>query len=316
MAGKRSRRAPQVRIQKRSPGEGGERPGPASRADRRQAARARPRQTRSSWIAIVGIIAGIAAVVAIFFIIRWTSTPPAPPSGHANAQELVASLASIPPSNLDRVGRGSVQASFRAVNGPALTGPTAKPEVFYLGGEYCPYCAAERWPLIIALSRFGTLTGVEVTTSAANDVYPNTPTFTFRHATYQSQYIDFVAVEEFGNQPVSGSGYNRLQTPTPEQAALVQKYDAPPYTSNSGSIPFIDFGNRRTISGASYQPDVINGMSWQQVVNALQDPNTSQARAILGTANLMTVAICEMTGDQPASVCADPAIKSLEQAGG
>ena len=45
---------------------------------------------------------------------------------------------------------------------PPLTARTGKkkPELLYIGAEYCPYCAASRWPLIIALSRFGTFKGL------------------------------------------------------------------------------------------------------------------------------------------------------------
>jgi hypothetical protein len=28
--------------------------------------------------------------------------------------------------------------------------------VVFVGAEYCPYCASERWPLVMALSKFGT----------------------------------------------------------------------------------------------------------------------------------------------------------------
>jgi hypothetical protein len=31
--------------------------------------------------------------------------------------------------------------------------------VFFLGAQFCPFCAAERWALVGALERFGTLTG-------------------------------------------------------------------------------------------------------------------------------------------------------------
>ena len=76
-----------------------------------------------------------------------------------------------------------------------LTGPNGKPLIFYFGAEFCPYCAAERWPLIVALSRFGTFTGLSTTTSSSSDAYPNTPTFTFRAASYTSDYVSFQAVE-------------------------------------------------------------------------------------------------------------------------
>ena len=30
------------------------------------------------------------------------------------------------------------------------------PEMLYMGAEYCPFCAAERWAMVMALSKFGT----------------------------------------------------------------------------------------------------------------------------------------------------------------
>ena len=36
-----------------------------------------------------------------------------------------------------------------------------KPEVLYVGTEFCPYCAAESWSLIVALSRFGQFSGLQ-----------------------------------------------------------------------------------------------------------------------------------------------------------
>ena len=67
------------------------------------------------------------------------------------------------------------------------------------------------------------------------------------------------------------------------------------------------------LSGATYAPDVIGGMSWQSVADSLKQPDSTQARAILGSANLVTAAICKMTGDHPASVCSSAAIQDLEK---
>ena len=155
--------------------------------------------------------------------------------------------------------------------------------------------------MIIALSRFGTFSGLKTTTSSSSDVYPNTPTFTFHGATYTSQYIDFVSVE------TTDRDRNPLESPTAAQQALVTQYDT------SGSIPFVDFGNRYAFSGAMYLPDILSGMSWQAVADTLQQPASNQAKAILGSANLITAAVCKMTSDQPASVCSSATIQSLEK---
>ena len=57
------------------------------------------------------------------------------------------------------IAAGGVTDPLEPVTGcpAALTGPSGSPELFYYGAEYCPYCAAERWSVVIALSRFGTL---------------------------------------------------------------------------------------------------------------------------------------------------------------
>ena len=66
-----------------------------------------------------------------------------------------------------------------------------KPRIVYLGAEYCPYCATERWAMVNALSRFGTFKNLKITTSSATDVDANTPTFSFYGSTFTSPYIKF-----------------------------------------------------------------------------------------------------------------------------
>jgi hypothetical protein len=254
-----------------------------------------------AWVAPAAIVGGLAVVVAGFLVIRWYTTPlpPQAPSQDATAR-VVSTIVSLPPSEFEAVGQGTANNLIKPISGSPLTGPSGKPEVFYLGAEYCPFCAAERWPLIIALSRFGTFSGLQTTTSSSSDVYPNTPTFTFRSATYTSQYIDFRAVE------TTDRDHNPLQSPTATEQQLVTRYD----TANS--IPFVDFGNRYAFSGATYSPDVIGGMSWQAVADAITQSDSRQAKAIVGSANLITAAVCKATGDQPASVCSTATIQNLE----
>jgi len=255
-----------------------------------------------SWVVPVAAVAGIALLVVAFLVIRWYTTPPAPTPLTVDAtQQVIASITSLPATALDAVGAGSANNLIKKVSGTPLTGPNGHPEVFYMGAEYCPYCAAERWPMIIALSQFGTFSGLQTTSSSSTDVYPNTPTFTFRSATFTSQYVDFVSVE------TTDRNQNPLQSPTSAQQALVTKYDT------SGSIPFVDFGNRYAFDGAMYLPDVLSGLSWQAVADSLAQSTSPQAKAILGSANLITAAICRLTADQPATVCSSSSIQAIEQ---
>ena len=137
-----------------------------------------------------------------------------------------------------------------------------------MGAEYCPYCAAERWAMIVALSRFGTFSGLTTIHSASStapahaEPYPNTPTWTFHGSTYTSKYLTFTPVEMQTNIPDKSTGnYTILETPTAAQQALLTKYDAPPYVSSAdaGAIPFIYFGSKYMIAGASYNPTVLAG---------------------------------------------------------
>lgn len=254
------------------------------------------------WVMPAAIVGGLAVLIAGFLIIRWYTTPlPPPPPSQDTTARVIATITSLPASEFDTVGLGNANNLIKLVSGTPLTGSSGKPEVFYYGAEFCPYCAAERWPLIIALSRFGTFAGLATTTSSSSDVYPNTPTFTFRSATYSSTYIEFRPVE------TTDRDRNPLQTPTASEQQLITRYDT------SGSIPFVDFGNRYAFNGATYTPDVIGGMSWLAVADSLKQPDSTQAKAIIGSANLITGAICKMTSDKPATVCGSATIQDLEK---
>jgi thiol-disulfide isomerase/thioredoxin len=77
----------------------------------------------------------------------------------------------------------------KRISGQAVLNDNGKPLIVYIGAEYCPYCAAERWAAVIALSRFGTFTGLGQTHSSSSDVYPDTATLSFHGAVYASQYL-------------------------------------------------------------------------------------------------------------------------------
>ena len=65
----------------------------------------------------------------------------------------------------------------------------------FVSEESCPFCAAERWPLTVALSHFGTWSQLGVTKSAATDVYPDTATLSFRTARYHSTQLTLRTTE-------------------------------------------------------------------------------------------------------------------------
>jgi thiol-disulfide isomerase/thioredoxin len=227
--------------------------------------------------------------------------------GGVNTGEFISAPTSTDISNAS----SQLGSYFATVNGTPLTSG-GKPEVLYMGAEYCPFCAAQRWAMINALSRFGTFTGLTTTHSSSTDADPNTPTYTFYKSTYKSNYINFTSVEEttnyrIGNTTNTSVNYQTLQTPTSAQVAIGQAYDP------SGSIPFIDLGNKYVQVGnlSPLSPTQLDGQSWSQVAAAMNNPSSSLGQAEIANANYMTAAICKLTNNQPATACT-PTIQKLE----
>jgi hypothetical protein len=271
------------------------------------------------WLLIGGVLAIVAIIIGVFVI--FSNQQSGTPSGPTQASSQVFNaVTSVDPNVLATVGTGGVQNPLHPVQGPPpiKVGPTGKPQFLYIGAEYCPYCAAQRWGTIVALSRFGTFSKLYQTTSSSTDAFPSTPTFTFYPghyggSFYTSQYIDFVPVETLGNVQDASGNYATLQTPTADQQNLLNTYDVAPYTTQAGSIPFIDIANQYIIVGASYSPQDLQGLQWQNIASSLSDPTSTIAKGIIGTANYMTAGICMTTHQQPGSVCNTAVIQKIEQ---
>ena len=240
-----------------------------------------------------------------------TSVPASVTDKVAGGGVNTGNFVSTPTSNDISNASSRLGSYFATVSGTPLTSG-GKPEVLYMGAEYCPFCAAQRWAMVNALSRFGTFTGLTTSHSSSTDSDPNTPTYTFYKSTYKSDYITFTPVEETTNERQGNSSntsvpYVTLQTPTADQQKIAQTYDP------SGSIPFIDMGNKYVQVGnlAPLNPAMLAGKTWPQVAAAMNDPTSAIGKAEIGNANYMTAAICKLTNNQPTTACT-PTIQKLE----
>jgi len=276
----------------------------------REAAR---RQERRNRMLITGG-STLAVLVIVFAFILVKAIQGSPSKGgntSVTGTLLPASVSSqvtkVPPAALDRVGKGAVpaflqgQPPFTAGSGGTLTSGS-KPEMLYIGAEYCPYCAATRWSMAIALSRFGTLSPLHGIHSSATDTDPNTATLTFYKTTYASNYLNFTPVE------VQNVSRGPLQNPTSAQNAIWAKYEPDP---NTRGYPFISFGNKLLLKGPIYDAGILQGKTWSQVAAALKNPSSPIAQSVDGAANYITGAICQMTNNQPASVCGTAAVTAV-----
>jgi hypothetical protein len=263
------------------------------------------RQRRSRLMGVGAIILAVVVVVAIVVAVGLMhNTQGAKTTAASN--DVISNVTSIPVATFDEVGAGSIKTLPSAITADPLTAD-GKPRLVYVGAEYCPFCAAERWSLVAALARFGTFTGLGQTASTPKDVYPNTSTLSFHGASYTSQYISFTGYE---TEDTNGK---QLDSLTPDDSALVQKYNAPPYVGTSdtaGSIPFIALFGSYVSQGASYSPAILEGMSHAEVAQAMQDPSTEVAKNVDAMANVFSAIICASTDGQPADVCTSSGVQA------
>ena len=201
---------------------------------------------------------------------------------------VVHEVTALTPSELASVGGAPAPTSLHQVVGGAQLSIDSKPTIVFVSEESCPYCAAERWALVIALSQFGAWHNLGATTSSAMDVYPSTASFSFRHATFTSQRLALRTTE------LADNAGRALQPLTPLDQSLISQFDVPPYVNSaaqSGAVPFLDIDDRYVLAGAQYSPGVLAGLSMRQIAARLKDPSSAAAVAIDQSAATLIAAL-------------------------
>jgi hypothetical protein len=237
-----------------------------------------------SGAAVVAVLAVVAALVAV----KLSAAHPAARESQAPFV-VVRQATAVPLTVLSRVSAGQAATPLQTVAAPGrpLT-IGGKPAIVFVSEESCPFCAAERWPLVVALSHFGAWSNLGSTRSSATDVYPNTATFSFRAAHYRSTEITLRTTELADNVG------RPLQPETSLDTRLIGAYDVPPYINSadqSGAVPFLDIADHYILAGAQYDPQVLAGLSSAQIASQLRDPASPVAKAIDGSARVIIAAI-------------------------
>jgi hypothetical protein len=219
---------------------------------------------------------------------------------------LITAISQVPSATVTAVG---VTAPSTTITAPSPTqkpdlwvhnaqGVNALPVVFFYGAEFAPYAAAERWPLLVALSRFGTFTNVGLIQSSGTEAFSGTSTFTFSHTRYTSRWLDLQTDERYSAFDPAGSTYTSLKVPTARQNTAVATYD-----TSATTFPLLDIADRYVLVGSSFSPSVLGSLSQPAIAADLAYPANAVTQAIVAAANEITAAICSVTGQQPASVC-------------
>ena len=246
-----------------------------------QRAAARRAERRRQALLAGGSVIAVIAIVVAFVLVKALSKPAASASaasagGTALAANVVGNVTGVPTSALDAVGTGTTyKGAIQVIKGGAPLTSGGKPEVVYVGAEYCPYCAAERWAMTIALSRFGTFSGLHFIHSAPSPRSTRNP-----HADLLQVHVHQQVPGLLGHRAADRE-VTPLQTLTTLDNQLMGKYDVPPYVPSAQydeSFPFVDFGNKFVIDGASYSPQMLAGADLEPGRGGADQPASPMAR--------------------------------------
>ena len=321
-----AKKRPPVAPGKSGPGGKGPRPaGPGGAKGRgprpNTVVSARPPRRFSASTMAFASVAVVVVIVVVFVIVKVTggnspssSTSVAAPVLTPASATVVSQVTGVSASVISAVGTGGDEVSApQTLSGqpPLTTG--GKPEVLFIGAEFCPYCAAERWAMVQAFSRFGTWSGLNETTSSPWDSPSAIATFSFVDAKFTSSYFTFVPVEHESNDTNGLGTRTVLQPLTSQQSNLWSKYSGK-FGVEEG-FPFVDFGNRVFVIGPSYNPaTILLGLNQNQIASKLTNAKDPVTQAIVGTANYLTASVCALTKDQPAMVCNASAVRQAASA--
>ena len=244
-------------------------------------------QTRRLTIIITVVIIAISIAVGIYFVATANGGSELDKKdGVLVSTQDLTSLQTVSDQPYGPAATSAMQAQVDNYGGTQFIS-NGKPIVVYVGAEYCPFCAVERWALIMALERFGNFTNLHYTTSANDE--GDYATFTFVGSSYASNYIAFRGYED------EDRSQNPLQTVPANYSSV--------WSNQGNGFPFLDFENTYLIKASVLPfPDIIGGKNWTAI---LTDISTSDSVGlqIREAANLITGVLCKITQGAPAAVC-------------
>jgi hypothetical protein len=183
------------------------------------------------------------------------------------------------------------EGKFKVVSDSAW--PGNKVRVFFLGAQYWPFCAAERWALVSALERFGTLTGYTPETHAPGLAgFRLVPTYDLRTAVYTSAYLAYSDKEIFDKDNTP------LDTFDNDEQSIVDQFNP------QATFPFLIINGQYAQFDSGYSPGLIDGMDFATLRSQLDAGEQNDAtNAINAEADLITKYLCHSTGGEPATTC-------------
>jgi hypothetical protein len=162
-----------------------------------------------------------------------------------------------------------------------ITNPGAKPVVEYFWRATCDACGTEN--LVVATSLLelgGTFSGLR-----PQSIGSRISSVGFGSVRYHGPVV-FEPVEMPG---ATGGRASALSRQAQAQYAL---YDRSPYTKGVAVIPFLDVASHFVATASGIPSRLVSGDTLRTITTALHAGHSRIAQAILGSANILTAAIC------------------------
>lgn len=166
----------------------------------------------------------------------------------------------IKPSATDSLA----QMSNFQVLGSNVCEEDGKPIIYFFSGEFCPYCAMERWAFVDATSKFGTWTKLDKMESGTTDTY------TFKDSEFESEWI-VVRAWETDVEEVPADDNQKYLIASPE-----------------GSVPALNMACKYGRAGAYAE----SGQDLQTMATPLTPGQIKESQTLVDL-------ICQLTDNEP-----------------
>jgi hypothetical protein len=85
------------------------------------------------------------------------------------------------------------------------------------------------------------------------------------------------------------------------------------YSPGSDTFALTDVANKYVLSGSSYSPAVLDGLSQDQIAGYLGTPAAPLTQAVVTAANEISATICAVDGQKPGAVCQSKGVQAAAE---
>jgi hypothetical protein len=170
---------------------------------------------------------------------------------------------------------------FIHVTNEPLKRSSGKSLVYFMGAEFCPFCAAERWAIVEALKKFGTWKYLKEGISSSNEKYPRISTWSFAKTKFISRYIEFIGKE------TADRNFKPLQELNADDYEILDRYNP------DHLIPFLLIDGQYMQVGCGFNPKLLQTLDHKNIKVELENSHSDVGKVIKLEIDYIVTLICK-----------------------